>query len=103
MADVFDINASPAWSYSAVASTVLQSTDLAAETSGGLGVPFARGAVIRPKHDAKYWARVTAGFDFSDADRVPPAKFNRVLWNGLMGGKAYPGLVGTAVAGVSDD
>jgi hypothetical protein len=21
---------------------------------------------------------------------VPPAKFNRVLWNGLMGGKPYP-------------
>ena len=103
MTDVFDINSSPAWSYSAVASTVLQSTDLAAETSGGLGAPFARGAVVRPKHDAKYWAKLTAGFDFSDADRVPPAKFNRVLWNGLMGGKPYPVRAGHRVDEASDD
>ena len=102
MADVFDISSSPVWSYAAVASTVLQSTDLA-QASGGLGVPFARGAVIRPKHDAKYWAKLTAGFDFSDADRVPPAKFNRVLWNGLMDGKPYPARVGSPVAVSSDD
>ena len=47
-------------------------------------------------------ARVTAGFDFSDADRVPPAKFNRVVWNGLMGGKPYPVRTGRQVAS-SDD
>jgi YVTN family beta-propeller protein len=89
MTDVFDVNSSGAWSYSAVASTVLQTTTLG-QVGNGITVPFARGSVIRPKHDAKYWARVTAGFDFSDADRVPPAKFNRVVWNGLMGGKPYP-------------
>ena len=89
--DVFDFNASPAWTYSAVASTVLQSTNQATETPGGLdGAPFARGAVVRPKHSAKYWAKATAGFDFSDADRVPPDRFNRVLWKGLKGGKPYP-------------
>jgi YVTN family beta-propeller protein len=103
MADVFDINSSPAWSFSAQASTVLQSTDLATETSGGLGAPFARGAIIRPKHDAKYWAKLTAGFDFSDADRVPPAKFNKVLWTGLMGSKPYPVRAGHQVADTSDD
>ena len=59
--------------------------------------------VVRPKHDAKYWAKLTAGFDFSDADRVPPAKFNRVLWKGLMGGKPYPVRGGTPVAVMSDD
>jgi hypothetical protein len=32
---------------------------------------------------------VTAGFDFSEADQVPPAQFNRVLWTGLMGDKRY--------------
>jgi hypothetical protein len=104
MTDVFDINSSPAWTYSAVASTVLQSTNLATVTPGGLdGAPFARGAVIRPKHSANYWAKLTAGFDFSDADRVPPAKFNRVIWNGLMGGKPYPGPAGRQVAEMSDD
>jgi YVTN family beta-propeller protein len=104
MTDVFDINSSPAWTYSAVASTVLQSTNLATETPGGLdGAPFARGAVIRPKHNAKYWAKLTAGFDFSDADRVPPGKFNRIIWDGLMGGKPYPGHAGRPVAESSDD
>jgi YVTN family beta-propeller protein len=89
MADVFDIGSSGAWSYVSEASTVLAGTTLA-QAPGGLGVKFARGAVARPKHDARYWARVTAGFDFSDADQVPPAKFNRVVWRGLMGGKRYP-------------
>jgi hypothetical protein len=90
MSDVFDVTASPSWSYSATASTVLQSTQLASDTPGGLGAPYALGAVVRPKHDAGYWARATAGFDFSDADQVPPEQFNRVLWKGLMGNKPYP-------------
>ena len=58
---------------------------------------------MKPKHDAKYWAKVTAGFDFSDADRVPPDKFNRVLWNGLMGGKRYPVVANRTMSGDSDD
>jgi hypothetical protein len=102
MTDVFDIGSSGHWSYTAVASTVLQTTGLAPEV-GTLGVPFARGPVIRPKHSAQYWAALTAGFDFSDADRVPPARFNRVLWNGLMGGKPYPAPKGGHVASKSDD
>ena len=56
----------------------------------GLGVRFAQGSNVKPKHSARYWAKVTAGFDFSDADRVPPDQFNRVLWKGLMSGKRYP-------------
>jgi hypothetical protein len=83
---------------------VLQTTDLATETPGGLGgAQFARGPVIRPKHDAQYWAKVTAGFDFSDADRVPVGKFNRILWNGMMGGRPYPALVGRPGGAASDD
>jgi YVTN family beta-propeller protein len=87
MADVFDISASPDWSYTAVASTVLPTTTL------DLGnVVLAKGPVVVPKHDAAYWASATAGFDFSEADRVPPARFNEVLWRGLMGGKRYPAV-----------
>jgi hypothetical protein len=96
MVDVFDIGSSPAWSYSAVASTALKTTMLD-QGSGSLGVPFARGADVRPKHSAEYWASRTAGFDFSDADRVPPAKFNKVLWKGLMGGRPYPARLGAKV------
>ena len=102
MAEVFDVRSSGKWSYVAEASTVLKGTALA-QAPGGLGVRFARGVDVEPRHDAKYWARVTAGFDFSDADHVPPAKFNRVLWEGLMSGRPYPALSGSRLASQSDD
>lgn len=60
--------------------------------------------VSKPTHNAKYWARVTKGMDFSDADRVDPAQFNRVLWKGLMGKKPYPAsLNGTHAREEGDD
>jgi YVTN family beta-propeller protein len=101
MADAFDIG-SPSWSFVAEASTVLQGTTLA-QAPSGLPVRYANGPRIKPKHDARYWAKLTAGFDFSDADRVPPAKFNKVLWKGLMGAKPYPVLSTRQAAAKSDD
>jgi len=47
-------------------------------------------SAITPRHDAAYWDAATVGFDFSEADQVPPALFNRVLWTGLKGDKPYP-------------
>ena len=44
-----------------------------------------------------------AGFDFSEADNVPTARFNRVLWSGLMGRKPYPALRGTTMSKRDDD
>src|SRR5262249_2581359 len=101
MADVFDVKSSGDWSYQAEASTVLKTTQLA-QAPGGLGARFAKGPDVKPKHDARYWAKVTTGFDFSDADRVPPARFNKVVWKGLMGGKPYPASMGQKVAEKSD-
>jgi hypothetical protein len=46
--------------------------------------------VPRSTRDAAYWAKVTAGFDFSDADRVPPERLNQLLWKGLMGNRPFP-------------
>jgi hypothetical protein len=94
MAKVFDIGSPPAWDYTATASTVLMTTTLSLGQgeSGTQPVAFAPGPNIKPRHNAAYWAKVTAGFDFSDADRVPPARFNRVLWTGMMGSKPYPAL-----------
>jgi len=85
MTDVFDITSSPEWTYTAVASSVLSATSLDLA-----GVKVAEGPVMRPKQNADYWTKATKGFDFSDADRVPPALFNKVLWQGLMKGKPYP-------------
>jgi hypothetical protein len=88
MTDVFDIRSSGEWTYTAVASTVLEGTSVVADM--GTGVRYAAGPRIRPQHDAAYWDEVTAGFDFSGADQVPPAQFNRVIWTGLMGDRPYP-------------
>jgi hypothetical protein len=89
MSDLFDIKSSGKWTYEPEASTVLATTMIAAAERVN-GVRFAAGPMIRPAHDAAYWDAATVGFDFSEADQVPPLLFNRVLWTGLMGDKPYP-------------
>jgi hypothetical protein len=89
MADVFNMtdltNGTPSpWSFTAVPSTFLYNTQLV------LPPRAASLAVPKTTHNAKYWARVTKGMDFTDADLVDPAGFNRILWKGLMGHKPYP-------------
>ena len=88
MADVFNVRASGNWTYNAVMSKVLQSTQLALANTG---VKFAQGPRVYPRHDAAYWAKQTEGFDFSGADRVPPGLYNKVLWKGTRPGVPYPG------------
>jgi hypothetical protein len=97
MTEVFDIRSSGEWSFEAVASTVLETTAVA-QMPRGLRTRLAAGPHVKPQHDAKYWAQATASFDFSEADHVPTGQFNRVLWNGLKGGKPYPVRAGAAVA-----
>jgi hypothetical protein len=84
---VFDVTASPSWSFTAVASRVLATTGLGLREAG---IRFVQGPDIAPRHDAAYWIRETRGFDFSDADRVPPDLYNEVLWEGLMAGAPFP-------------
>jgi hypothetical protein len=83
MADIFNMTPSP-WSFTAAPSAYLYNTQL-------LLPPAPVGMIVpKPTHNAKYWARVMKGMDFSDADLVDPAEFNRILWKGLMGNKPYP-------------
>ena len=89
MTDVFDIHSSHYWTYTAVASTILQTTQVASQVTD-LGAVYGTGPVVTPAHDAAYWAKATAGLDFSEADRVPTDKFNRLLWEGLKGNAPYP-------------
>ena len=83
MADVF--NTAPAnWSFTATPSAYLYNTSLPLPAkAAGLVVP-------KSTHDAKYWARVTRGLDFSDADQVDPVLYNRILWKGMMASRPYP-------------
>ena len=87
--------------YTAEASTLLGTTTLVL-AEGDKPVKFAAGPRIKPRHSAAYWDKVTAGFDFSEADQVPAAQFNKALWTGLMGTKPYPALRGQA-ADAKDD
>ena len=83
MADIFTSTPHP-WSFTAVPAPILYNTSLPLPPQPvGLIVP-------KPTHNAKYWARVTKGLDFSDADRVDSVLFNRILWKGMMGSKPYP-------------
>jgi len=44
----------------------------------------------RPTHDAAWWEAKTRGFDFSVEDGIDSEKFNRILWEGLIGGQTLP-------------
>lgn len=84
MADVFDITQA-SWTFTAAPAPILYNTTLPLPTrAAGLRVP-------KPTHDAKYWARVTRGLDFSKEDQVDPVTYNRILWQGLKGNQVYPG------------
>jgi YVTN family beta-propeller protein len=84
MADVFDPTKST-WTFTAVPSAFLYSTSLPLPPQPvGLVIP-------KSTHDAKYWAKVTKGLDFSKEDRVDPVAYNRILWKGLKGDTVYPG------------
>jgi len=85
MADVFTTEYKP-WTYTATVPEILRSTQLpvgTAATSGGAAQGGS--AYAKPRHDAAYWAEKAKGMDFSVEDRVDPAKFNRIVWEGLVG------------------
>jgi hypothetical protein len=83
MTDVFTTTPQ-SWSFTATPSAYLYAT--------ALPLPAAAADMKIPKstHNAKYWARVTRGLDFSDADRVDPLVYNRILWKGMMHNKPLP-------------
>jgi|SRR5919108_1343290 DNA-binding beta-propeller fold protein YncE len=112
MADVFDITSSGTWTFNAVASTLLAPilTKPIAPISqgGGLGfdpktVQFAKGPMLKPTHDAQYWAKKTKGFDFSAEDRVPKELYNKILWEGIKGTPAPTAKTRFSKVEVDDD
>jgi hypothetical protein len=59
------------------------------------GARFAKGPVLKPPHDAAWWAAKTRGFDWSDADKVAVEtgdadSYNRLEWEGVKPGVPYP-------------
>ena len=82
MTDIFNTVPNRAWTFTATPASILYCTNLP--------LPQPAKPCNNPTPDAKYWARVTQGMDFTDADRVDGGVFNRILWKGLMGDKPYP-------------
>ncbi len=85
MSDLFDLQQAT-WSFAAKPSDVLRGTALPLP-------PAPAGATaqrLQPTHDAAWWAEKTKGFDYTQEDRIDADRFNRVLWEGLMGGRPYP-------------
>ena len=81
MSAVFDLKQRD-WDFVAIPSAVLSNTKLPVSHIAASDVHEAR--------DASYWAEKTAQFDFSGEDRVNAEQFNRVIWEGLKPGVAYP-------------
>lgn len=88
MADVFDTTLNPSnWSFTATAAPILYTTELLPL----LPAPAAKMIIPKPAHGGDYWAKVTKGLNFAQADRVDPVLYNRILWRGLKGDVIYPG------------
>jgi len=86
MTDAFDTTQST-WTFSAAPAPVLFNTQLPLlNTAAKVNLS----AIPKPTHDAAWWEARTKDFDFSQEDRVDSDKFNRVIWEGLMGEKPYP-------------
>jgi hypothetical protein len=82
MANIFDLSQAD-WAYHARVPDMLRSTSLS--------LPPQQGAnIVKPAHDANYWAKITASFDFSAEDRLDAGSYNRLLWDGLKDGVPYP-------------
>jgi YVTN family beta-propeller protein len=96
MAEVFDSSLSPAtFTYAAKVPEILRSTALpvpAATASNTVAhhVSIAMAGRHR-RHGADYWERAMHGQNFDREDALDTPRFNRALWRGIMGNRAYPG------------
>jgi hypothetical protein len=87
MAEVFTSTAQ-GWTFEAIVPEILRSSKLPLETAAG-GEMHANNAsadvYYKPLHDSVWWAEKTQGFDFSAEDKIDAAKYNALLWQGLLG------------------
>jgi YVTN family beta-propeller protein len=95
MSDVFDITQPATFSFQANPSVYLQAgttTMYALRGVPRLDPETRRKALAELKrtHDAAYWERVMKGQSFDREDDLDVDRFNRALWEGMMGSAKYP-------------
>jgi Phosphoesterase family len=76
---------SSCWTYTATPAQVLYNTTLPLPNAGNIN----KATLPKTTHDAAWWAKIK-GMDFTKEDLNDPATFNRIIWEGMMGNKAYP-------------
>jgi YVTN family beta-propeller protein len=77
---------STCWTYTATPAQVLYNTTLPLPNAANIN----RATLPKTTHDAAWWAAKTKGMNFKEEDLNDPASFNRIIWEGMMGGKPYP-------------
>jgi YVTN family beta-propeller protein len=92
MANAFDTTKAT-WNYTATVPAVLYNSTLP--------LPAAQRPKVVPTttHNGSYWAEVTKGLNFSKEDLIEPGRLNRIIWEGMMGGKPYPAAKNLRPAG----
>jgi YVTN family beta-propeller protein len=95
MSDVFNL-AQANWTYTATISPYLKSTLISSTTTATDGsIRFADNLPAKPARSARWWAKATRGFDWSDADRIAGERndegsYAEVEWRGVKPGVPYP-------------
>lgn len=87
MTDVFS-KAAANWDYHALVPEILRTTKLPLPPKTAMNSlkPDALAAFYaKPRHDASYWAKNTAGFNFDRADQLDAPKYNLIQWQGIVG------------------
>jgi YVTN family beta-propeller protein len=87
MADAFNIGQTSAWTYTATPSLYLANTTLPIPQSA---YALNKTGPLYPLHNGAWWAAKTKSFDFAEEDHLDSAKFNALVWRGVMGNKPYP-------------
>ncbi|HQT63716.1 MAG TPA: bifunctional YncE family protein/alkaline phosphatase family protein [Acidocella sp.] len=74
MTDIFDLQQT-GWQFTPIIPAPLMATSLP--------VPKMQANNFSNMHPASWWAAHTAGYDWSQEDKIPAGAFNRLLWMGL--------------------
>jgi len=82
MTEIFDLTQKQ-WTFHARPADSLYGSDLPLPKRDAFIPPA-------PQQDQDWWATHTADMDFTEEDKIDSAAFNRLLWSGLMAGRAFP-------------